>query len=205
MRLFLTTLAAIAFLGCSGGNAETASAALDENTFTADLPNLSGDDVWDLDQGKSQVTFQANHNGAFDGEFSRFDATIKLDPADPSDGQIHAIVDVTSIDAGDSDRNANLPLPDWFDMKTFPHATFISEQISKTDTGYDAIGELSIKGIGRPATLSFTLDVQGNTAHAIGGFAMDRRDFSLGTSSDFQTEEWVKFPIDVKIDIWATR
>ncbi len=203
MRLLSISLAAAALIACGSASTELSAQAQDTSLISAELPQITGEYVWTMDKKKSALTFVANHGGDFTGTFSHFDAAIKLNPNAPEDGSIHAIVDLSSIDAGDSDRNANLPLADWFDMKLYPTATFISNEISKTDAGYAAGGTLSIKGISQDATLSFTLTVTGNTARAIGGLTLDRRDFKLGESADFANEDWVKFPVIVKVDITA--
>ena len=90
-------------------------------------------------------------------------------------------------------------------MKNFPTATFVSDTITQSGETYDAEGTLTIKGKANPVTLSFTLAVDGDTAKAEGGFMLDRRDYQLGTGSDFETEEWVKFPVGVNVSITATR
>ena len=207
MRIFLISIATAAVIACSGDAAELSSQAQaqakEHTALSSELPTLKGGFIWQIDKQKSALTFQADHNGPFTGHFSHFDAAINLNPDNPENGAIHAIVALASIDAGDSDRNANLPLADWFDMNAFPTAKFISTEITKTDAGYAAAGELTIKGISQPATLTFTLDIQDGTAHALGQLELDRRDFKLGESSDFANEDWVKFPVIVKVDIKA--
>ena len=205
MRPFLLSIATAALIACSGDAAELSSQAQaqEHNALSSELPTLKGGFIWQIDKQKSALSFEADHNGPFTGHFSHFDAAISLDPDTPENGSIHAIVALASIDAGDSDRNANLPLADWFDMSAFPTAKFISSEITKTDAGYAAAGELTIKGISQPATLAFTLNIKDGTAHALGSLEIDRRDFKLGESSDFANEDWVKFPVTVKVDITA--
>ena len=192
--------------GCSGSvdntaNAETVAA------ISAKLPLLSGDHVWTVDRSQSQLKFMAEHNGdKFTGDFAVFDAAIKLDLDNPENGEIHAVIDLSSIDAKDDDRNANLPSKAWFDMAAFPLATYSSRDISGDLTsGYSANGVLSIKGLERPVTLNFTVDLDGSNAAASGTAQFSRTDFNLGTGSDFETEDWVKFPVGVLINISATR
>jgi len=63
----------------------------------------------------------------------------------------------------------------------------------------------AIKGLERPVTLNFTVDLDGSKAAASGTAQFSRTDFNLGTGSDFETEDWVKFPVGVLINISATR
>ncbi|MBC6403502.1 MAG: YceI family protein [Hyphomonadaceae bacterium] len=203
MKSLFPLITAVGLTAC-GGSVETAPAEVNSG-FIANLPTFSGDHVWDMDASQSTLTFNADHNGIFTGNFSRFAAAIRLNPQDPSGGKIHAIVDLSSVDAGTRDRNDNLPLPEWFNIAEFPTASFVSDAITPGESSYSARGTLTIKDNSNPATLSFTLDVDGNVARAKGGLTLDRRDYEIGTGSDFQTGEWVGFPVDVNLDIIATR
>lgn len=206
--ILLTTglLLMTALSGCSAGsdnaaNAETLTAV------TSSLPVLSGDNIWSVDRSLSKLQFIAEHNGdKFTGSFGTFDAAIKLDLDNPEGGEIHAVIDLSSVDAKDDDRNANLPSKAWFDVKSFPLATYSSNDIkSSPNGGYIANGELSLKGMKQPVTLNFSVETTGDTAIASGTARFSRTDFSIGTGSDFETEEWVKFPVEVLVSMTATR
>lgn len=188
--------------GCSAqSGAETAAPAT-----ASDVPVLTGDNVWAVDKDKSAVTFDAYYNGEFTGEFTRFDAAIRLNPAAPQTGEIHAVVDLSSVKTKDTDVANNLPMAAWFNTKAFPVATFKSDTITAAgDDAFSAAGELTLKGISKPVVLNFTLNVTGDTATAEGTIAMNRTDFNVGTGSDFKDESWVKFPVRANMTITANR
>ena len=197
-------------MGCSSG----ADAAAGETpnaqssiVLTSQLPDLSGEPIWTVDRSQSKLQFRAEHNGdSFTGDFAAFDAAIKLDLDNPAGGEIHAFIDIGSVDAKDDDRNANLPSKAWFDVKSFPLATYSATDISGSQAGgYTANGVLSIKGIERPVTLSFTVETEGDMATARGSARFSRQDFKVGTGADFDNEDWVKFPIEVLVSLTATR
>ena len=191
---------------CSSGTDVNAS-EVTVAALTEKLPNLTGDHVWNVDRSQSKLQFRAEHNGdKFTGNFGTFDSVVKLNLDDPSGGEIHAVIDLASIDAKDDDRNANLPSKAWFDMKSYPLATYSATEITgcRAD-GYVANGMLSIKGIERPVQLRFTVDENDGTAKASGTANFMRQEFNLGTGSDFETEEWVKFPIEVLVSVSAKR
>ena len=197
-------------MGCSSGADAAAGEtpnAQSSSVLTSQLPALSGDTVWTVNRSQSKLQFRAEHNGeTFTGDFAVFDAAIKLDLDNPTDGEIHAVIDLGSVDAKDDDRNANLPSKAWFDVKSFPLATYSATDISGSQAdGYTANGVLSIKGIERPVTLSFNVETDSNTATATGNARFSRQDFKVGTGSDFNNEDWVKFPIEVLVSVTATR
>lgn len=216
LNLPILCASAVLWTGCSAASetaiaapASASSAAIAPTAkLVAQLPPLSGANVWTVDYSESALQFRAKHVGEmFTGSFSQFAAAIKLDPDNPADGTVHVVVDVSSIDAKDDDRNANLPEKNWFNVAQFPMAIFKSSDIQKTDAGgYIANGTLSIKGISQSSRLNFTLDISDDDALAKGETRLMRPDFKLGTdSSDFANEDWVGFPVKVMFTIAASR
>lgn len=206
MKYLVLTLAAVGMVAC-GASSDVSKTATQAADLSAQLPALSGENIWNMDAAESRLTFKAVHNGReFTGTFGNFDAVINLDPANPAGGEVHVIVDLSSVDAGDRDRNSNLPTKDWFHVETFPMATFTSTDLSKlSGSNYVATGNLSLKGVSKPITLAFTLNVEGDTAQASGGVDLVRTDFNIGQGPDFETEDWVKFPVAVMFDIKAVK
>ena len=202
----MTFLAVTTLTACGASSSATKTAAPMMN-LTAEMPTLTGANVWTFNKADSELTFTATHNNReFTGNFGHFSAVIKLDPARPIGGEIHAVIDVSSADAGDRDRNANLPTKDWFHAANFPTATFTSKDItSLSGDNFQAKGELRLKGITKPVTLAFSLQVDGDSAVAIGGADLTRTDFNVGEGPDFQGEDWVKFPVKVKFVVKANK
>lgn len=206
MLLTAALLTTPVLTGCSSG-ADNIASAETLAAVSSNLPQLSGEHVWVVDRSQSILQFRAEHNGdKFTGDLGMFDAAVKLDLENPEGGEIHAVIDLSTIDAKDDDRNANLPSKAWFDVKSFPLATYSAREITGSRaSGYTAKGLLSIKGVERPVTLTFSVEAEGDKAVASGTARFSRADFNVGTGSDFETEEWVKFPIEVLVNITATR
>jgi len=160
---------------------------------------------WNVDAGKSTLGFHLTANGQpVDGTLP-FGAVIQFDPADLSHSSIKATIDMTSPKSGNSTRDAMLPLPAWFDAKQFPKAQFTTTSItSKGGDKYEAVGTLSVKGIGKPVTLPFTLTISGNTAHAVGETTVQRLDYKIGEGKDFAPPA-AALDVKVTVDITATR
>lgn len=205
-NVLFTAVCAFGLIACS---ADAGSGSHTDKVVTAlasELPVLSGNDVWTLVPKDSTVSFEAFYNGKLTGSFKHFQTAIRLDPQAPGTGEIHAIVDLASVSVKDDDVKANLPLTDWFDVANHPYARFSSKTISALEGGnFMAKGDLTLKGVTQPASLNFSLNIDGDTAHALGGLEISRTDFNVGSSSDFQTEDWVRFPVSIKVDIKATQ
>ncbi|MDX1487265.1 MAG: YceI family protein, partial [Acidiferrobacterales bacterium] len=67
---------------------------------------------WVILPENSRLGFTATFEGAeFDGEFHRYQADLKFDPADLEHSRFEVTVDVTSADTGSSDLNDGMALP----------------------------------------------------------------------------------------------
>ncbi len=154
---------------------------------------------WNVDNAKSKLSFHVKVNGQdVDGTLP-FSAAIDFDPTDLVHSSIKATVDMTGAVSGNSTRDAMLPLPDWFDTKQFPKGTFTSTSItSKGGNKYEAAGTLSLKGISKPVTLSFTLTISGNSAHALGEASLQRLDYKIGQGKDYDPPAAA---LDVKVTV----
>lgn len=139
---------------------------------------------WALDRAASRVEFEAR---AFDnpltGAFERFSADIRLDPEDLDSARIDAAVDTSSATLSNDRYRSSLSGGDGLAVEAHPEARFVSEDIRETDDGYEAVGELTIKGESRPLTLPFTLSIDGDRAVAQGAFTIDRASFGVGSGS----------------------
>ncbi len=189
----LYMLAAFALAAC-GGEAPPPAAA----------PAVEG--AWIVDKAASRVEFSGTQTGkAFTGAFEEFDATIVFDPADLVAARIEAVIDTNSAKTGDRQRDAALPGAEWFSVKAFPDARFVSETIAATGDGaYEARGRLSIRGVEREIVLPFTLAIAGDRATADASLTLNRAEYAVG-QGEFATDKWVAFDVKVAIHIEATR
>jgi polyisoprenoid-binding protein YceI len=103
---------------------------------------------WALDRVHSTVLFKTRHAGVanFYGVFKNFDATIKMDPADPTTGSIEFTVQVESVDTRNAGRDDHLRNADFFNARQFPTATFKSTGITKSGENYKLTGDLTLYG-----------------------------------------------------------
>jgi polyisoprenoid-binding protein YceI len=206
------SLAALALSACGANESAAAPttaevpSAGDMAKLNTQLPVLTGADVWTMDAQNSTLTFDAYFNGDFTGEFTRFQTAIKLDPDALATAEIHAVIDLTSVAAKDDDVRANLLTKDWFHTALHPYAVFSSKMVRREDSGtYVAAGDLTIKGGSKPVDLAFALTIDGDTAHAKGSTSFSRMNFNVGEGADFASEDWVKFGVNVNVDIMAEK
>jgi polyisoprenoid-binding protein YceI len=134
---------------------------------------------------KSTLAFVSQQMGvSVDGRFTRFTATLDFDPAQPEAGKATLDIDLASIDAGGPDANDEVKGKNWFDVKQFPTARFVSTSVKPLGgSKYEVRGQMSIKGKTREVAAPFTLKADGSGALVEGSFPIKRLEFGVGTGA----------------------
>jgi polyisoprenoid-binding protein YceI len=158
-----------------------------------------------LDPAKSTLEFQFVQAGAQNkGRFGKFPVTLDFSPDSLTASKLDVVVDMTSLDSGDKERDDTLRSADMFDVAKFAQAHFTSTQITKTATGYDAFGKLTIRGVTRDQHVAFTFrsaDEQGKPAGYLAGkTTVKRLDFGVG-QGDWKSTEWVGADVTVSYSL----
>ena len=63
------------------------------------------------------------------GRFTDFEGTIAMDQDAPERSSVEVVIQATSIDTSQPDRDAHLRSADFFDVEKFPTLTFKSTQV----------------------------------------------------------------------------
>lgn len=114
-----------------------------------------------LDKAHASLVFHVSHMGFsnFTSRFSKFDATLNLDPANPSASSVSATIDPVSIEIYNSTLGTILQGADWFDSGKFPEMRFRSSRVTTTGPHTARVtGDLTLRG----ATQSVAMDVTFN-------------------------------------------
>ena len=91
---------------------------------------------------------------------------------------------------------------DWFDTASHAKATFTASKFEKTGTDrYIAHGQLTLRGVSRPARLPFRLQIEGDKARVSGVTSLDRTAFGVGQGEWTKTDQ---IPADVKVSVNLT-
>ena len=135
-------------------------------------------------QQSSLVASFRQQSVTVDAPFKRFDGSIQYDPSRPADTRATLHVDMSSLDVGDDDSDAEVRGAAWFDSARYPQASFHSTRIKPGDAHhFDATGELSIKGRTRQITVNVNVQPAAHGSAYDGSFELSRRDFGIGDPS----------------------
>lgn len=163
------------------------------DTTALDIPGYKAG-TWVLDPSHSEVTFSVRHMmiSKVRGTFGMKSATI-VAPENPLEATVEASVDVTSVDTKDEGRDQHLRSAEFFDIETYPTMDFRSTGVRVEDGDFLVDGNLTIRGITKPATFSldfggFGTDPWGNyKAGATAKTVVNREDFGLTWNAALET------------------
>jgi polyisoprenoid-binding protein YceI len=135
--------------------------------------------TWSVDRVHSNVGFAVGYMaGTFTGTFSEFDASV-------TDGVLQGSARVSSVQVKDTNLEAHLQSPDFFDAERHPELSFRSNSIERDGDELKIDGEITIKGHTEPVELTGVIvepiaDPYGGTRHGLKlETAIDRRVFGI--------------------------
>jgi polyisoprenoid-binding protein YceI len=144
---------------------------------------------WQIDPAHSAAHFSVRHLMISNvrGEFSKVSGNVVLDPSDFTKSTVEVIVDATTIDTREPQRDEHLRSADFLDVANHPAITFRSKQITAAGAGrFKVTGDLTIRGVTRTVTFDVdgptppVKDPWGNVRAGVSATAkINRKDFGL--------------------------
>ncbi len=146
-----------------------------------DLPAAG---IWQIDPGHAEIGFVGRHFGLTKvrGRFTGIEGTVTI-ADDIADSEVHATIDMTTVNSGDRTRDDHLRSADLFDVAEHPTATFRSTSLHVDGATAAMTGALTIKNV----TRTVTLDVE-YLGHATDPWKNERTVFSAHTA--INREDW---------------
>jgi len=154
--------------------------------------------TYTIDNSHTYPHFTYNHLG-FSNQTHKFDktsGTVVLDRKAKT-GSVDVTIDAASVNTGYAVFNEHLQAADFFDTTVYPTLTFKSTGMKfKGDQPASVAGELTIKGVTRPVTLTLThfkcqphpmLKVEACGANAT--TQVKRSEFNMGKNVPFVSDE----------------
>ena len=200
-------VAGVAWLG-SPGSKSPAPGSTSSAGQAADLPS-SNDQVvsdlpaWEIDYASSHIKFFGDQAGAeFEGAWESWSAVIQFAVNDLGNSLFDVTVDTASGNTEDADRDSTLRDPEWFDTIDFPEAYYRANSFVQAGNGFVANGQLIIKGAATPATLTFTVEEDGNSRLLKGTAQLNRLEHNVGTG-EWEDTEWIGADVRVEVHVEA--
>ncbi|NDU74952.1 polyisoprenoid-binding protein [Actinomadura sp. DSM 109109] len=162
-------------------------------SIAAVAPGLTAG-TWNIDPAHSEVTFVIRHlMSKVRGTFTDFTGAVQI-AEELSESTATAQIQVGSIDTRNADRDAHVRTADVLDVENHPTMTFATKGVREQDGEYLLDGDLTIKGVTRPVTL--TVEFNGVGEDPWGG---TRAGFSAATT--INRKDWgIEFNVPLKGD-----
>jgi polyisoprenoid-binding protein YceI len=147
--------------------------------------------IWRLDPIHSDVGFAVTYSGAgtVRGGFKELEAELV-------DGKLEGVAKVASVSFDEPQLVGHLQSPDFFDAERFPELRFASKTIERNGDDVTIEGELTLRGVTKPVTISGTVVGPTPDAGVAGGIQriafdvetnVDRRDFGIDWNRELPT------------------
>lgn len=168
-----------------------------------------------IDPSHSRVQFKVKHLMISNvlGSFKEFEGKASMVEGDFSSTAVSFSINAASIDTETADRDAHLKSADFFDVEKYPKIEFEGKGMTQKDEeNYELKGNLTMKGIAKPVTLSveyggLMTDPWGNKK---AGFSVtgeiNRKDWGMGWNAALEAGgvlvgEKIKIICDVEFAI----
>jgi polyisoprenoid-binding protein YceI len=149
----------------------------------------------------SKLEFVGVQAGAdFKGVFHKFTTSVDFAPDALADSHIDVQIDMNSVDSQDKDRDKTIHGSDVFDVAHFPTAHYVTKSITKTASGYSALGSLTMHGVTKDVPIDFQFAAAGTGAKLDGTAKLKRLDFGVG-QGDWKSTEWVADLVKVNFSL----
>ncbi|MEO7251965.1 MAG: YceI family protein [Arenimonas sp.] len=137
----------------------------------------------------SSLGFTARYQAeAFGGHFAKFTPQIRFDPTRLGDSRFDVVIDLASVDTRNQERDDMLRTPEFFNSRKQAQARFLASKFRALGGNrFIADGVLSLHGVSKPVSLSFTWAA---TAKPVltGEARLRRLDFGIGSGEWADTD-----------------
>jgi len=141
--------------------------------------------------------------GRHEGGFHVFDGEINLVDDDPTASSVSVTIDTTSLWSDEDRLTGHLKSADFFDVETFPTATFTSTSIDATESGYTVTGNLDLHGVEKSISFPAEIEVAATEVTVKASFAIKRFDF--GVVYPGKTDDLIRDEVAITLDLGSAR
>jgi polyisoprenoid-binding protein YceI len=117
---------------------------------------LAQTSTWSIDPNHSEIDFSVRHMSVSNvhGRFGIKEGKILFNDADATKSTVTVTIDTASVNTGVSGRDSDLKSDHFFDVATYPTATFVSTNVAKDGNNLTVIGNLTLHGVTKPVVLN---------------------------------------------------
>ncbi len=153
----------------------------------------------------SKVMFTGSKvTGSHDGVFNTFSGTVVVPEGKPELAAVTVDITLASARTDSAKLDGHLQSADFFDVATYPTATFTSTKVERAADGKGMItGNLSIKGVTRQISFPAVTTIDGDVVSTTAEFAINRKDFNIVYAG--KADDLIRDDVLVKLEIKAKK
>jgi len=205
MSLAAVILVGLSLAACAADPAADAPAATVEEATDA-APESPSTEVAVADSysftDASTISFVGSKvTGSHDGGFRTFQASMELPGDDFTAAAVHVEIQTDSLWSDSERLTGHLKSPDFFDVESFPTATFHSTGITTNDDGtYTVTGNLDLHGVTKQISFPATIQKAEAGGYAVSAeFSIKRFDFGIAFAG--AADDLIRDDVLIKLDL----
>jgi len=220
-RKFFLAAAALSLAACVADPAKDAPKATVETpataapTATAMVATTGGaatttaakSEALKIDGATSKISWTASRvTKTHQGGFKTFTGTITLGDAKPEASKVDIEIDTASIFADAEQLTGHLKSPDFFDVATYPKATFTSTSITPgaaAGATHTVKGNFTLHGVTKDISFPATITVGDKAVTAKAKFSFNRQDWKIAYKG--KADDLVRDDVLMELDVTAPR
>jgi len=191
-------------MACANPAANAPEATVEEPAPAAETsPEPAGDVAIYTLTDESTIGFVGSKvTGSHDGGFQAFEGEISLVEGTVEGSSVHVVIDTTSLWSDNEDLTEHLKSADFFEVATYPTATFTSTEVTRGEDGtYTLTGNLDLHGVTKQISFPAAIELSDAGITATAEFSIKRFDFDIvypGKADDLIRDE-----VLIKLDLRA--
>jgi len=140
--------------------------------------------------------------GSHDGGFKTFEAAASLKDGTIEGGSVTVRIETKSIFSDSKKLTGHLMSDEFFDVKTYPDATFVSTEVKEGGEGdftHTLVGNLTLHGETKKITFPATIAKKDDTLTVASEFVINRKDF--GMKYPGKPDDLIRDEVVIKLDL----
>ena len=140
--------------------------------------------------------------GSHSGGFKSFEGEIRVIDGDPERSSVQVTIDTTTLWADSERLTGHLRSPDFFEVETYPTATFSSTEIRKKDDQYRVTGNLELHGTTKSISFPASIRLEEDSLAVQAEFVIKRFDF--GITYPGRADDLIRDEVVIQLDLTAS-
>lgn len=202
LNLILLLALSLLAVGCSNPAEDAPDAEVSEPAATPEPAAEESADaaVYGL-AAESTIGFVgAKLTGTHEGGFKSFSGKVSVAGASAEGSSVEVTIDTTSLWADNEKLTGHLKSADFFDVETYPTASFTSTSIAAgAEGGHSVTGNLDLHGVTKQITFPADIKVSELGFAATAEFSINRMDFKIEYPG--KPDDLIKDEVLIKLDL----